>query len=528
MTQTTTIDAVARTTVIKRDRCEWVEHAYLGEVGSGTVVIHDDAGSIAVVGHKTIITEQSACASWPRLFTGFVGSKTFGRGETYQTGAGREIRVSTRDGNDLLARYVISGSDGNRPEETITDRVAWLVASDYLTGLVADHGNIAASALLMDKTDYRGQRPGDVLAACAKKAGFNYYVRWSASADFELVFRNDNTSTDDTSTITIINDGTANGTSSFAPFQDAELTEDPEDVYSGVYATYSKGADYFERPDTAAAFVARDGTTDDSGIKTEGALSDEATQFLDESDDEEHLLTVTLRMRAAYVNLIRPGQRVSVTMTHYATQGYDSATYFRVLRRRVTQPLDTDNDYDVALDLSPQEVPPTPDVCDDLYTETPSATYYPLGHGTDAYAPADSDGIVYYWRGGLAVPLVPTPGWPGGGVRTWHFPAYGAGGLGTIDYAGDCSGNRLILMTVGPGEWTIQTKLYGAARALEVKVGPTFSTTVHHSYITSGDAVTVTISDPTDGDCIRTVVISDRGLACGAKWGWSEGVWVAA
>ena len=360
MTQTTTIDGVSRTSVIKRSECEWSESAYLGEVGTGRLRIDDDAGTITVVGHKTIVTEQSATTAWPRLFTGFVGRKTYGRGDQYVTGASREISVETKDANDLLARLKITGTDGNRKSETsetLATLGAWLLASDYWPASVSDYGAVDFPATIgIDGNDWRGSYPGDVLAAMAKKANYNYYVRYNDDENgFELVFRDDNASTDDTSTISIINDGTANSTSTFAPAQDHTLEEDPEHVYSGVMAHHAKGTVYATRAATATAFVERDGTTDDSGIKSAASAELEADQFLWESHTEEHLLRVTLRMRAAYVNLIRPGQRVSVTMTNLATQGYNSATFFRVLRRKVTQPLDTDNDYDVALDLSPQE-----------------------------------------------------------------------------------------------------------------------------------------------------------------------------
>lgn len=365
MAQTTTIDGVARTGVIVRSECEWGESAYLGEIGQGRLRINDADGTISVVGHKTIVTEQSSTAAWPRLYTGFVGRKTMGRGETYVMGAGREITVTTKDGNDLLTRHIIRGTDGKRPAETVGERVAWILTSVYLTGLVADFGAVTdVTTLGMDATDYRGQRPGDVLAACAKKAQFNFYVRWhveqaAEGSGWELVFRDDNASTADTSTITITNDGTANSTSSFAPDQDAEFTEDPEDVYSGAYAAYAKGTVYETRPATATAFVARDGATDDSGIKTAASATDEAKGFLWQSHLEEHTLIVTLQMRAAYVNLIRAGQRVAVTMTHLAQEGYDAGAYWRVLRRKVRQPLDTDHDYAVTLDLAPQEAAET-------------------------------------------------------------------------------------------------------------------------------------------------------------------------
>ena len=359
MTQTTTIDGVSRTSVIKRSGCEWVEHAYLGEVGTGTIEIHDDSSAITVVGHKTIVTEQSASTP-PRIFTGFVGRKGYDREGTdvmYTGSLGVVIKAGTKDGNDLLNRYIITGTDGKRSAETVSARITWLLASDYLSGLVVDDGAVTyPTDISLDATDYRGQRPGDVLAACAKKANFNYYVRWNvAGAEWELVFRDDNASTDDTCTVSIANDGTANGTSIFAPFQDSTLDEDPEDVYSDVYATYAKGSVTDTRAATASTFVTRWGATDDSGIKTSAQASDQAEDFLWQSHTEEHSLTLTIRMRAAYVGLVQAGQRISVTLTHLAALGYDSATYFRILRKRVRQPLDTDNDYDVTLDLSPQE-----------------------------------------------------------------------------------------------------------------------------------------------------------------------------
>ncbi len=63
-------------------------------------------------------------------------------------------------------------------------------------------------------------------------------------------------------------------------------------------------------------------------------------------------------MRAAYVGLVQAGQRISTRMTHMAPEGWDPAQYARILRKRITQPLNTDFDYDVALDLSPQEAGP--------------------------------------------------------------------------------------------------------------------------------------------------------------------------
>jgi len=366
MAETITVNAVDRSGVIPRKDVEWAESAYLGEVGEGHLLIQDDAGTIDVPGHKAVSVDQSSSTP-ARIFTGFTGRKGLKRGETYSTGAGREVSITVQDLNVLLNRIIIRratgqtlAAGGKRPAETISARLIWLLASDSMTGLVTDRGAVTYPTTVgMDAADYRGQYPGDVLGACAKAVRFNYYVRYHASGP-ELVFRDDNASTSDTSTVTITNDGTANSTSSFAPIMDAELTTDPEHVYSGAYGTYAKGAEYVARAATATAFASRDGVTEDSGSQTAATATRDATTFLWESHTEEQLLTLTIRMRAAYVGLVQAGQRISVKMTHLLTEGWSPAIYARILRKRVTQPLNTDNDYDVALDLSPQESgPPT-------------------------------------------------------------------------------------------------------------------------------------------------------------------------
>lgn len=359
MAQTITVNGVTSLD-IPRDAVEWAESAYLGEVGTGKFTVHDGAGTVDIPGHKFISVAQSSAAT-PRIFSGYAGHKSISRGTVYDVGAARVIDVETKDLNDLLTRLAIWDTDGKRPAETISARLTWLLASTYLTGLVSDYGACTYSTSVgMDANDYRGQYPGDVLAAMAKSARFNYYVRWNAaSAAPELVFRDDNASTADTATVTISNAaGEADSTTVFAPFQDAGLSEDPEHVYSGAIANYGKGTTRVTRAATATAFASRDGITEDTGVKTLATAQRDATTFLWESHTEEQLLSLSLRMRASQVNLITPGMRVNTKMTHMNPEGWASGQYARVLRRRVTQPLNTDNDYDVQLDLSPQEAAP--------------------------------------------------------------------------------------------------------------------------------------------------------------------------
>jgi len=530
MTQTITLNGVDRSGVIRRKTCTWSESAYLGEVGTGSFTIDDDSGNISAVGWKTISVDQTAGTQPDRIATGFVGAKSIQRSadEDMGTGAtGRKLVVSTKDLNDLLTRIVIWDTDGKRPSETITARIAWLMASDYLSTLVFDHGRIAASALVMDKNDYRGSTPFEVLSACARRAGFNFYVRWhDASGQPELVFRNDNTSTDDTSTISISNvKSEINSTSVFAPNQDHTLTIDPEHVYSDVYAAYSKGVKTGSLASTASTYVERWGVNDDSGIKNAATAASANSRFLKESATEENLISVTLRMRAAYVNLVRAGDRIAGKFTHMAQEGYGTSTYFRVLRRRVTQPLNTDNDYDVQLDLSPQEGISVS--CP--YEATAAGTFYPLGDQpptgpSEWYAANVSDGVTYYLRPGIFYPTVPTPG----AESQWHFIAHvGAGGAGSIDYAGDCVQNTLQFIVVGPGTLTVQTEIYGgSARPMAGSWGESPDAYANSiGMFTSGDEVEFTVT----GECANVIRLYDGpGSPCGGKWGWSSAEWVPA
>ena len=534
MAETITVDGVSVGGSIPPESVEWAESAYLGEVGEGHFTYEDTIGTKAFTGHKSISVTQSASSN-SRIYTGFVATKTIRRGATTNRGAQRDITVGTKDLNDLLQRRIFAQSStasntattallaGKRPAETASARMTWLLASPYISTLVGDYGAVSYTSDDLDANDFRGQYPGDVLASMAKALGYNYYVRYNGAAKGELVFRDDNAMTSNTAAVSISNAGDEDNATIFAPVSDS-LTQDPEHVYSGNYYTYSSGVGYATRDATATAFVARDGTSDDAGNKTADTALRDAEQFLDDSEDEEQMLTVTLRMAKEHVGKVQAGQRISTRLTHLATEGWDPARYALILRKRITQPLNTDNDYDVALDLSPQETPPVPDVCNDLYAPTASATFYPLGGSGST--PNPSDGVVYYFRPGIAEPYVPTVGY----VGKWHFPAYSAGGAGNIDYAGDCVQNHLILMTVGNGTWTIQTERYaGLVRAIGVYRGPNFNSTTLVSSINSGDSAVITVSDATDGDCVRVVVVKDVSWpTCGSKWGWSEAVWAAS
>ena len=170
MTETITVNGVNRSSAIQRKNLELAEHAYLGDIGQGHIQIDDAAGTITVPGYKDIIATQDASTP-SRIFTGFAHHKRIRRGETYTIGASREYDVTVIDGNDLLRRRIIRGPDGKRQKETVNQRIAWLLADELSLVDVNDFGAVQSSGADLDKADYRGQYPNDVLGQIAKSIG---------------------------------------------------------------------------------------------------------------------------------------------------------------------------------------------------------------------------------------------------------------------------------------------------------------------------------------------------------------------
>jgi hypothetical protein len=363
VTTSITLNGIDRGGVIKRENVELMTCAYLGEVGRGSVVIDDTAGSISIPAYKAaaVLDDDSTPDD---VFHGFTHAKQISRGESLRTGAARKYRVELVDGNDLLRRKVIrkTGDEtGKRPAETVAERGEWLLASPFLPG-VSDFGACEwPDDVGLDAADFRSQYAGDVLAAMAKACRMNFYVRWNPDEDgWELVFRDDNASTDDTCSLSISNDlADVDQDVVFPPYDDATLALDPEHVYSGALGAHSKGNVYEARAATATAFTDRDGITEDTGIRNAATASRDAETFLFESKDEEQLLPVTIRVPSSKVGLVRAGMRISTKMTHLTPEGWASGRYARILRLRGRQ--EVDDYYTLQMDLSPQEDgPPVP------------------------------------------------------------------------------------------------------------------------------------------------------------------------
>lgn len=504
-------------------------------VGQSSIVIDDPDADVghsgdAVLGHQVFEIDETAMAAGNRrLYQGLTGDPEYQHraDSSLMIGSAREIVLSLVDLNALLSfrEYLQTDTTASRPAETVSARLAWALAHETLSGIVADNGMVVASSVLLDAAKYHGQRPANVIGDCELATGFNAFVYADETQTVvpSLAFFDSNTSTLMSSTLRLSTVSTDIDSSiTFAPSKRARLHASFENVGSRVSYQYSKGTVNVRRAATELIYPARDLPASSSNVKTSDKATDQADRMLWEHRIPEDVIYTGVELPSDKVNLIRAGQRIQLKLPHLKTQRHAQSAFswWRITQRSVATLAKTDQLYTVDLELSPQESAYVPGNCVDLYPGTASGTRYPLGSFT-------SDGVVYYYRSGYAAPLVPDATY----VGSWHFAELGAGGLGTIDFAGDCVQNNLVFMTVGNGTWTIQTERYGGTvRALYVAKGPEYSSTTIVDTINSGDSVVVTISDAVDGDCIRVVKLYDVGGpgACGSKWGWSAAAWVAA
>lgn len=355
-------DALLR---VRTGSVELTQSAEHGDPGVGTLVVDDTAGTTVIVAQKDFAADEDDCSD-PVSYRGFIAARSWARGKE-SVGAGREITVSIEDLNSMLGFRGLTGADANRPAETVAARGAWLMASDYVDGLFVDNGRCDfSSAVGMDAADYTDQFPGDVLADMAlAQGGVNHYVRDFGDGP-ELVFRDDNASTDDTSTIHISNvPGEEDGDTIFYPSRDFALSSRGDRVKSKISYQYSKGRVVEERAATATDFNGeRSGVASNSNVKTEAKARDEARAMLWQLHSEEHVLEGSILVPATHANLLSQGDRVGVRLQHLQNLGVTGVTTYydpdewvwcRVLEITRKPRLKAASKYELVMRLSPQE-----------------------------------------------------------------------------------------------------------------------------------------------------------------------------
>lgn len=343
----------------------FAEVANLLEVGTSAVT-HDDPNATlgnsgdAILGLKTYeIVESDAPVNDQRVFRGFITDREYSRGDSTRpsliTGSSRQIGISLVDANALASFRTITGTDGDRPAETPGARLAWLLASTYFAPLgLYDNGYVDyPTTPTMDAADYRQQKPADVINDCSLATSYNAFIYFDETHfRYALWFKDSNTSTAYTSTLSLAGIITDCDFVTSFPAADARLHRTPDHTFAGVSVPYAAGNVYVSRPATADTYGWRDGIAPNSNAKTSARATNDGNLFLRHSATEEDRITCTVELPSDKVNKIRAGMRLQGKWPWLP--GYESLTYLRVLRRTVSQSIPDQLRYTLALELSPQ------------------------------------------------------------------------------------------------------------------------------------------------------------------------------
>jgi len=325
------INSVDKTDTVRWTEWDMTECAKRGQVGTGVLVIDDPSSDYVPPGQKSVAVSSSYGVTTERLFTGYIAERSVvkNRGGA----AGREWRVTLEDLNVRLDdRIITDAAGGKRPEESDYARITWLLTTTAMTGISAGEV-INANNVTMDKADYRGKRPRDVLEECAQAAGKNFFLYQENSADGIRLFYTKANGTRLTQAVTVTDDATAvNGTTYFA-CKNVSYELDPSGIYSRVRVKYGKGAfTTEENATTAANYRTREVYKTYMRAKTAAGAQRIADQWLDAASQERGKLRLTLDVTTEYVNLFRAGYRIKVELARY-----DIDDYYRIVQRRISQ-----------------------------------------------------------------------------------------------------------------------------------------------------------------------------------------------
>ena len=332
--------------------------AATGEVSIAQIYVDDPNLAYDFKGlWRWYVIETDCAAGDHYAWNGYIGVQEVSRGEgsgsLFPTGRRWSLQLSEL--NKIADLRVISGSDGDRPDETIAARITWLIGTVYLP--VTDNGLITASTLALDKNDYRGQRASDVLNDCALKAQFNWWIYYDQSAaagdEVSLAFFDPNDTTMYRSDLTISNVAAdINGTTCFAASDDSKVSRDPQKIAAGVYLPYTGGAVYDYDYDTSYEFMFQDQVAPTATIKTSAKASVLATQFLEANDEQDEQITTTIQLPSSLLNIVKHGQLVGIKLSH--VPGYEDFRNCRVTRKTFGYTdARSQKWYDVPLELSP-------------------------------------------------------------------------------------------------------------------------------------------------------------------------------
>lgn len=351
------IAGVDRTSAIRlEDGVQQITVAADGDKATSGIKIDDPTGSLTILQWSTVRIIETDCDP-SHCFSGYVYQVAISRGP-YLTGPGRIWVLEVIDLNALLHLRVLHGAEAKRPQETGSARLAWLMTTTGMAGIVHDNGFIMANAWLYDEADYRGEYADDVLSsivAAASAGRWTYYVYWdhaSVGEEVCLVY-GESVATFLTSSLAISNVlSDVDQTTTFFAYQQPELVGTGDEIYDGVYIDYTgHGALYRQLASTYTTFgIHRDLVFESTRNNNLASASLHADYMLAASANQIETITCTVRLPSNKVNLIEAGMRLAVRFEHLP--GYTTTTYVRVTRRTFLFTPGTNEFYDVQFELS--------------------------------------------------------------------------------------------------------------------------------------------------------------------------------
>lgn len=334
------------------------EHSFSASAATGDadivgIVVDDPAGTLTFVGDRRWTMIEDACPAGNQVvWRGWTGKQAIGarEGDTiYPDGVGRRWNLDLIEDNTCLGFRIFAGSGDNRPAETVTRRLTWLLTTPGFTGAIVDHGLVASSTVMLDGHDFRGQTGLDVLADLAIASGFNFYARYREdSDDLEIAFYDADTSALDTSTLRISNDpADIDYITTWPAAPTLRVERDPSRLARGIYLPSAKGAVY-----VGGGPGLRDMTAPSATVKTAAKATTLANRLLAQHNEQDEKLTsVRVQLDAANLNDVRHGQRIEVRQTHLP--GWTAFRGARVVSKSFSRPSNlTQAKYDVDLELS--------------------------------------------------------------------------------------------------------------------------------------------------------------------------------
>lgn len=340
--------------------------AKLGEVGIVNIFVDDPEGALTFVERKPwLVSEDTAPAGSQVFWAGFIGDVTWsrvGNGRTYPVGAGRVWEIQLVEANTYLVRRKLrkEATTTARPAETVSARIAWLLTTPGMSGVVVDAGLVAASAVVMDASTgdgYHNQDAAAVLRDCALYSGFNYHIRYrEATADYELLFYDPRTWPFDTSTLVISNvKAEVDGATTFAPNPEAKGRRYADRLASGVIVVKEDGSDVYDtNSTTASTYAAVDVVAPTPPIKTTSAAEAQVAHLLTQHSTPEEAFECEIEVPAASVTIVKAGQLVSAKLTH--GPGWESGRQCRATKVIPRRPPNlTQGRYRIGLELQPAE-----------------------------------------------------------------------------------------------------------------------------------------------------------------------------